>query len=175
MPIKPTVGRVIWFYPDAGFSPANTPSGNGDPLPALITRVWNDTMINIGGFDANGVPFSRTSVTLTDPDSLTVPAGMYATWMPYQVSAAAKDALAPQAEPAKTEAPATPPKFALGEHVGLVGSDEVGIIEGRAEYLSANAPKYYVRYRNALGCMTTDWWDEHTLRTASPITSVAST
>lgn len=169
MPIKPTVGRVIWFYPDAGFSPANTPSGNGDPLPALITRVWNDTMINIGGFDANGVPFSRTSVTLKSPDSLAEIVGMYAEWMPYQVSAAAKDATDTQAKLVKIEASKTPFKFGLGEHVGLLGSNEVGVVEGRAEYLSANAPKYYVRYRNALGCMRMDWWDEHTLRTADGI------
>lgn len=167
--LKPTIGRVIWFYPDAGFSNTNTPSGNGDPLPALICRVWSDTCINIGGFDANGKPFARTSVTLLGADE-TPPHGMYASWMPYQVSAAAKDAIATQANQINAVFTA---KFALGDHVGIDGSNEVGIVEGRAEYLSANAPKYFVRYRNALGCMKTEWWDEHTLRPAHDVPATA--
>lgn len=85
--IKPSIGRVVWFYPDAGFSNTNTPSSNGEPLPALITRVWGDALINIGGFDANGKPFARTSVTLLGADD-TAPDGMHATWMPFQLQQA---------------------------------------------------------------------------------------
>lgn len=86
--IKPSVGRVIHFYPGVGFSGARPESGA--PLPALISLVWSDALINIGGFDANGAPFSQTSVPLVQ-DGEPKPAGFYASWMPYQIAQAQKD------------------------------------------------------------------------------------
>ncbi|OWY35285.1 hypothetical protein CEJ45_08410 [Herbaspirillum aquaticum] len=61
-------------------------------MPALISRVWNDRLINIGGFDADGKPFSATSVPLIqgdEPEGQELPQ-FYAEWMPYQKGQAAK-------------------------------------------------------------------------------------
>lgn len=86
--IKPTVGRVILFHPGPGFTGCR--ASDGEPLPALVARVWSDTCINIGGFDANGVPFSATSVLLIQDDNPVPNGGHYAEWMPYQKGQAAK-------------------------------------------------------------------------------------
>ncbi|WP_423454220.1 crAss001_48 related protein [Ottowia sp. VDI28] len=90
--IKPTVGRVVWFYPsqltgESGFARAS----DGQPLAAIIARVWSDTCLNLTVLDADGVPHSRTSVLLVqDPDAADRPAGNYCTWMPFQKGQAAK-------------------------------------------------------------------------------------
>lgn len=84
--IKPTVGRVVWFHPGPGFVGAFTA---GEPLPAFITKVWSDTGINVGGFDANGKPFGATSVLLVQ-EGAPRPSYSFAEWMPYQLGQAAK-------------------------------------------------------------------------------------
>lgn len=100
--IKPTVGRVVWYYPpQAGFTGCHP--GQGVPLPAMIAKVWSDDCINIGGFDANGMPFNAASVMLFHDDGASLrPGYSYAEWMPYQKGQAAKvDAI--QAVLAKSE------------------------------------------------------------------------
>lgn len=49
--------------------------------------------------------------------------------------------------------------FALGEPVGLVGTDERGTVIARAEY-SESSRNYLVRYRAADGRLTEAWWSE---------------
>ena len=83
--IKPTIGRVVWFYPK-GSNPED------QPLPALVAHVWSDTCVNLGIFDANGNAMANppTSVLLVH-DGMEVPSGgLYCTWMPYQKGQAAK-------------------------------------------------------------------------------------
>lgn len=78
--IKPTVGRVLWYYPrddDSGAKPSP-----GQPLAAVIAAVWTDTCVNIAYFDANGVQWSKQSVLLIHGDAH--PEQGYAAWMPYQ-------------------------------------------------------------------------------------------
>lgn len=87
--IQPTVGRVVLYHPAAN-SAAIYAAADGSPVPALIARVWNDRMINIGGFDANGNPFGATSVPLLQDDDAIPEGGNYACWMPYQKGQAAK-------------------------------------------------------------------------------------
>lgn len=99
--IKPTVCRVVEVYfrkpEDGGPVVDNTrpiaAPPNGVPLPALITYVHSDTMINVGGFDVNGIPFSLTSLELVQdgsfPNGGVVP-DRYATWMDFQNGQAAK-------------------------------------------------------------------------------------
>lgn len=99
MIIKPTVARNIWYWPHA--SEVGIVSGNDQPLVAFICHVWNDTTINIAGFDANGVVFSRQRVTLLQEDAKPDPSKGYAQWMPYQVG---------QAKPKTEETPAAPVK-----------------------------------------------------------------
>jgi len=81
--ITPTIGRVVWFYPTGV-------SHEAQPLPALICRVWNDSMINVGGFDGDGKPFAATSVFLNHDGYGNPGGGPWATWMPYQKGQAAK-------------------------------------------------------------------------------------
>jgi hypothetical protein len=85
--ITPTVGRVVWYHPGIGDSSV---ARNGDqPLAALVTTVWSDTCVNLAAFDANGIPFNRTSVFLYQGDT-DRPGGGYCEWMPYQKGQAAK-------------------------------------------------------------------------------------
>ncbi|MCY1167114.1 hypothetical protein D9M73_70710 [compost metagenome] len=91
MLIPPTPGRVVWFYPD----PNSAESGfarniDGQPLAALIARVWSDRMVNLMVVDANGVCHPRTSVHLVQEDGEPQPSGDYCTWMPFQKGQAAK-------------------------------------------------------------------------------------
>lgn len=81
--IVPTVGRVVWFYP-AGHA------RDGQPLPALISYVHSDSLVNVGGFDQNGNPVSATSVALIPAGEPLPESGACATWMPYQAAQAAK-------------------------------------------------------------------------------------
>lgn len=79
--IKPTIGRVVLVHKGA----------SDQAEPALITYVHNDSMINVGGFNAGGSAFAIQSLPLVqDADEETpIP---YATWMPYQKQVASEQA-----------------------------------------------------------------------------------
>lgn len=91
--IKPTIGRVVLVY--------RPNSGSDQFEPALITYVWSDTCINVGGFNKNGTPFSETSLHLdqeivVDPVKIPKLEGdealdPFACWMPYQKAAQARE------------------------------------------------------------------------------------
>jgi len=83
--IKPTVGRVVWYWPMGRDHTAQ-------PNAAVIAYVHSDTCINVGGFDSNGKPFSDTSVMLLqDAESYGNPSGgAWCKWMPYQIGQAAR-------------------------------------------------------------------------------------
>lgn len=81
--IKPTIGRVVLVQR----RPGSTDITQAEP--ALVSYVWNDTLINVGGFDHNGAPFAYTSLKLLQDDD-EAPESCYAEWMPYQKGQAAK-------------------------------------------------------------------------------------
>ena len=89
--IKPTIGRVVLVHrikDGKRLSP--------QPEPALVCYVHTDYMINVGGFDANGEPFSSTSVNLLQDNEQApgnIITGAYAEWMPYQKAQAEKPAI----------------------------------------------------------------------------------
>lgn len=83
--IKPTIGRVVLFYP-AGHD------RSAQPHPALISYVHSDTCINLGGFNQNGEPVRATSVLLVPAGEPLPETGNVATWMPYQAAVAAEKA-----------------------------------------------------------------------------------
>ena len=83
MIIKPTVGRVVWILGRSGSLDKTQPEA------AFVTYVHGDRLINVAGFNANGVPFALTSLTLVQPED-PAPEWQYATWMPYQKGQAAK-------------------------------------------------------------------------------------
>ncbi len=72
--IHPTIGRVVWV---------TRPGMSDQKEAAFVAYVWTDRLINVGGVDRNGLPFSATSVPLIQDDE-PAPAGVYAEWMPYQ-------------------------------------------------------------------------------------------
>ena len=87
--ITPTVGRVVHYIP--GENDDHMAKGGGDqPLAAIVTHVWNDRMVNLVIFDANGVPYPKTSVTLVQPEDIEQPEAGFCQWMPYQVGQAEK-------------------------------------------------------------------------------------
>ena len=85
--ITPTVGRVVWFWPSK--EDRSICSGGEQPLPAIVCHVWSDSCVNLAGFDANGVSFSRASVPLHQEGNPR-PDAFFAEWMPYQKGQAAK-------------------------------------------------------------------------------------
>ena len=79
--ITPTIGRVVWVI---------RPRDTNDIKQAevgLVTYVWSDHMINVSGFDHNGMPFVLTSLSLVQDDE-PKPEGNFACWMPYQKAVA---------------------------------------------------------------------------------------
>lgn len=53
--IKPTVGRVVWFWENPG---------QRQPMAAMIALVINDHTVNIGGLNEHGYHFARQNITL---------------------------------------------------------------------------------------------------------------
>jgi len=84
--IKPTVGRIVHYYPARGFPGA---AAAGQPLAAIVAKVWNDRCVNLMVSDANGVAYARTSVLLVQEGDAK-PGAEFAEWMPYQLGQAAK-------------------------------------------------------------------------------------
>ena len=82
--IKPTVGRIVLVRKRPGAI-----SGVGLPEAAIICFVHSDSCINVAGFDANGLPWAISSLTLLQDDAAP-PVYEYAEWMPYQKGQAAK-------------------------------------------------------------------------------------
>lgn len=84
--IKPTIGRVVLYYPSGIQNPGRLPV----PWDAHVARVWNDRLINVGGFDPNGDPYKGTSVILIQEGDTTPVQGTisYAGWMEYQIGQA---------------------------------------------------------------------------------------
>jgi hypothetical protein len=80
--IKPTIGRIVWFYPRGH-------KAGEQPLAAIVAHVWSDTCVNLAIFDANGQPYTpgTTSVLLVQENSEVPSAGNFCTWMPYQLAA----------------------------------------------------------------------------------------
>ena len=79
--IKPTVGRVVWFWPS--WDEQVHPQVDGQPHAATIAHVHSDTMVNLSVVDASGRQYGATSVQLFDAGTEQT-SGYYATWMPFQ-------------------------------------------------------------------------------------------
>ena len=86
--IKPTVGRVVWFWESAPTSETEQPQA------AIVAHVWSDTCVNLAIFDPNGVPWAKppTSIHLVQEGEDAPSSGMYCSWMPYQIGQAKKNA-----------------------------------------------------------------------------------
>lgn len=80
--IKPTIGRVMWYWP--------VKDKRGDqPLCALVCYVHGDNMVNLAVFNADGSGGGTTSVPVVQEGSPhTVGDSPYCEWMPYQKAVA---------------------------------------------------------------------------------------
>lgn len=79
--IKPTVGRIVWFYEH---------NQQQEPKAAIVAKVWDEKIVNLAVVEEDGTTKAMTSVRLLQEDEPT-PSGMrYATWMPYQIGQARK-------------------------------------------------------------------------------------
>lgn len=84
--IKPTIGRVMWFWPVAR-------ERGAQPYASLVTYVHDDNMVNLVAFTTDGVPFGAGSVAIVQDGGPWVPGDLpYAEWMPYQVGQAKRHA-----------------------------------------------------------------------------------
>jgi hypothetical protein len=62
----PTVGRIVLYRPGS-FDPPELQHNLPEVLPAIITRVWSDTCVNLKVFtDGSAAVVSKTSVVLGD-------------------------------------------------------------------------------------------------------------
>lgn len=84
--IKPTIGRVVWFWPDPNWEGVLAVD---QPWKADIVFVHTDNLVNVAGFRHDGEPFKQGTVLLYQ-DEGPVPKGVHAQWMPYQKGQAAK-------------------------------------------------------------------------------------
>lgn len=85
--IKPTVGRVVHYIPSIDDPIAKQ---FDQPLAAIIATVWDDRLVNLTVFDANGVSQGKQAVTLLQDDDPAPKSGSYAIWMPFQKGQAQK-------------------------------------------------------------------------------------
>lgn len=85
--IKPTVGRVVWYWPRGKEQIA----AGEQPCAAQISYVHGDTCVNVGYLGPNGDARNATSVTLYQGEGEGPrPDYAHAEWMPYQRGEAAR-------------------------------------------------------------------------------------
>jgi len=88
MNIKPTIGRVVWYWPHVSDTLVSINDTEAF-CAATIAYVWNEGMVNLAVHDHNGNTMPKTSVPLWQGDDKDCPRGSCC-WMPYQKEQAAK-------------------------------------------------------------------------------------
>lgn len=86
--IKPTIGRVVWYYPGPNEPPYGAPGDT--PMAAIVCDVHSDRLVNLSVCDRSGHWHPRTSVPLAQPEDELRPQGSYCSWMPFQLGQAAR-------------------------------------------------------------------------------------
>lgn len=95
--IKPTVGRVLWYYPRG----ATQVDQELQPFAATVAHVINDGKVNIGFLDSYGEHGCAHNVRLLQDDE-PAPAEPFCMWMPFQKGQApASDAVKAELEALK--------------------------------------------------------------------------
>lgn len=79
--IIPTVGRIVWFFEVK--NDVKQPE-----QAAIITAVWNNTLINVNVFSTNGPVREERSIELVQPNSEKASIEQWCEWMPYQTKKA---------------------------------------------------------------------------------------
>lgn len=99
--IKPTVGRVVWFWPNGLVMPRHLVFHGDQPAKADVVYVHSDRMVNLLVVDHNGTAHPMTSVRLRQPDEERPGDGStpFCEWMPYQKGQAVKtESMEPRVE-----------------------------------------------------------------------------
>lgn len=137
-PIKPTVGRVVYFIPAGSLIISDYTTG---VCAALITAVHNENCVNLTVFDANGQHHARCSIchvsTLPEVPEGGVQKYDYWDWMPYQKGQAAKTE---QLE-AKLGDAHQKPSLAYCQQTGSLCNAEDLAIEQQIQAKGLNAPR----------------------------------
>ena len=81
--IEPTVGRVMWFWPENSYALGHP------PLAATIAAVNNNGTVNIGYLDPTGDHHKAVEVPIHEEGDER-PVRRHVEWMPYQKGQAAK-------------------------------------------------------------------------------------
>lgn len=110
--VKPTIGRIVWYYPDENDSgkinldkDKGLPRSEQQPMGAKVAYVHNDRLVNLAVSDHEGFLHTQKEVTLIqEGDELPADGGEFCAWMPYQQAQAAKAA----AEQASISTPPAP-------------------------------------------------------------------
>jgi len=93
--IKPTIGRVMWYWPEKE-------DREDQPLCALVVRVHDDNMVNLAVFNVDGSSGGALRVPIVqDGSPHTAGDSPYCEWMPYQKGQAAKTEAAEKAASAR--------------------------------------------------------------------------
>jgi hypothetical protein len=82
--IRPTVGRIVWYWP------TRPTSLTSQPFAAIITRVHSDTAIDLMVMHPIEGPIPTQWVGLFQEGEEVPDTAAYAEWMPYQQGQAAK-------------------------------------------------------------------------------------
>ena len=91
--IKPTVGRIVNYFPHVENDRVDPSSGKAQPYPAIITHVWDDSVVNLAVFNDCSFPLKPDALS---PMSVSLlgdgvePTGRCWQWMPFQTGQAAK-------------------------------------------------------------------------------------
>lgn len=89
--ISPTIGRRLWFWPNA-HSSTFACLDIKQPMGAGVIFVTNDRKVNLFVTDHfGGTHFVPDCILLQDDDKKPSPPTAFASWMPYQKAAAEKE------------------------------------------------------------------------------------
>lgn len=78
--IKPTVGRVVWFYHS---------TAPQEPLAAIVSHVYDDQLVNLMVIERDGNTRGLMDVQLLQDDDKP-DEDWWCAWMPYQLGQAAR-------------------------------------------------------------------------------------
>lgn len=79
--MTPTVGRIVWFRGYGTIPEAQA-------LPAMITYVHNDRLVNLARWTPFGDPLPGESKVVLVQEGDPEPDGQFCHWMPYQKAVA---------------------------------------------------------------------------------------
>lgn len=88
--IKPSIGRIVWFFDDAGHY-QSFQIGARQPRAAVICTVWSHRCVNLCILQPDGNPQKDppTSIPLLQEGDAIPEHGHFCMWMPYQQQQAA--------------------------------------------------------------------------------------